>query len=53
MKFLADENVPQQSVLLLRQEGFDVKSVGVEFPGVTDEAVLHLAIQEKMNHFNI
>lgn len=47
MKFLADENVPQQSVRLLRQSGFDVKSVGVEFSGVTDEAVLNLAIREK------
>lgn len=47
MKFLADENVPQQSIRLLRQSGFDVKSVGVEFSGVTDKDVLNLAIEEK------
>jgi len=47
MTFLADENFPQKSVQLLRKSGLDIKSVGVNDPGVTDEDVLNLAIREE------
>lgn len=36
MRLLANENFPLKSADFLRVAGFDVKIVGVEFPGITD-----------------
>jgi len=47
MKFLADENFPQKSVQILRKSVLDIKSIGVDDPGITDDGVLQLAIREK------
>jgi predicted nuclease of predicted toxin-antitoxin system len=47
MKLLANENFPSASVLLLRARGFDIKAIGADDPGVTDEQVLKVAIQEQ------
>lgn len=38
-RFLADENVPRESVRLLRQHGHDVVAVRKGAPGASDEAV--------------
>jgi hypothetical protein len=35
--FLANENFPRPSIILLRNRGFNVKSVQEEFPGIPDE----------------
>ena len=40
MKFLANENIPYQSVKILRDAGFDIVSVSEEFPSVKDETVI-------------
>lgn len=47
MRLLANENVPLASVLYLHNAGFDVMSVGSEFPGISDHEVLEFAIQEQ------
>jgi predicted nuclease of predicted toxin-antitoxin system len=46
MKFLADENFPFPSVVLLRGAGHDVKHVGDVASGSPDETVVALANEE-------
>lgn len=46
MKFLADENIPRQAILSLRQSGRDVLSVQEISPGMKDIAILELAVRE-------
>ena len=45
MKFLANENFPRPSTLLLRDKGFDVKSIQEEFAGISDEEVIKIALE--------
>jgi predicted nuclease of predicted toxin-antitoxin system len=47
MLFLANENIPLKSILLLRQEGLDIAAVIEDFPGAKDLAVLERAAKEK------
>ena len=47
MKFLANENVPIASVNYLKTKDFDIASVGVDDPGITDEQVMNLAIEQE------
>jgi predicted nuclease of predicted toxin-antitoxin system len=47
MRLLANENFPLKSVHVLRAAGFDVKVVGVEFPGIADQEVMEVAIREE------
>jgi predicted nuclease of predicted toxin-antitoxin system len=46
MKLLANENFPQSSVLVLRNAGYDIVSVGNEFAGILDSEVIDFASQE-------
>ena len=46
MKFLANENFPQATVLALRQAGHDVLWVRTDLPGTDDDAVLQRAQAE-------
>lgn len=46
MKFLANENIPSASIRQLRDEGFDVVSIGENFPTIKDEAVILFASME-------
>ena len=41
--FLANENFPRPSIVLLRQAGMKVKSIQEDFPGIPDEEVLRIA----------
>jgi len=41
--FLANENFPRPSILLLRQSNTIVQSIQEEFPGISDEQVLQIA----------
>jgi predicted nuclease of predicted toxin-antitoxin system len=43
VKLLANENFPAASVLLLRNMGYDIASIGMEYPGISDEYVMTLA----------
>ena len=46
MKFLANENFPIASVVILRAKGFDVLSVGESNPSVEDEEVIRISIEQ-------
>ncbi len=43
--FLANENFPRPSIKLLRDNGFIVKSIQEEFPGISDDLVMHIACE--------
>lgn len=44
MRFLANENIPFPSIDFLLQSGIDVISIARQFPGITDEEVIEIAI---------
>jgi len=44
MKWLADENIPNSAVALLRQRGQEVFSVASLAPGAPDEQVMQIAV---------
>jgi predicted nuclease of predicted toxin-antitoxin system len=46
LKFLADESCDFSIVRMLRQNGFDVKAIAEESPGITDLEVIGIAKQE-------
>lgn len=47
MKLLANENIPAKSVHYLRGKGFDIISIGVDDPGISDAAVMTIAINQE------
>jgi len=47
MKFLADENVPQELVDILLQNHIDIISVRPAYSGISDEEVVNLSNTEK------
>ncbi len=47
MKLLANENFPAPAVLLLRSLGYDITAIGEDYPGVSDEYVMNIAIAEQ------
>jgi predicted nuclease of predicted toxin-antitoxin system len=46
MKFVANENFPRPSIEFLRNNNIEIKSIAQLSPGITDEQVMNLAIQE-------
>lgn len=42
--FLANENFPRPSTLILRDYGFKVKSIQEDNPGISDEEVMNIAL---------
>ena len=46
MKYLANENIPLSSYRILMLKGWDIKHVGEENVGISDEAVMELAKSE-------
>lgn len=47
MKLLANENFPFDSVKLLRNLGYDTKSIGEDYPSISDKEVMSIAQNEK------
>lgn len=47
MKFLANENLPFASVEFLRKNKVDVLSISEQNPGITDEEVMKIAIDDQ------
>jgi predicted nuclease of predicted toxin-antitoxin system len=47
VKLLANENFPKASVILLRDLGYDIISIGEDDPGITDRQVMELAQDQK------
>lgn len=45
-KFLANENIPLATIFRLRDEGFDVASVGLDAPSITDQEVMEIAANQ-------
>ena len=46
MKFVADENLHRVIIQRLRQEGHEVIAIAETAPGIADDAVLAIAVQE-------
>ena len=45
MFFLANENFPRPSTIILRHNGFNIKSIQEDNPGITDEEVIKIALE--------
>ncbi|MBM2815599.1 MAG: hypothetical protein HW421_2361 [Ignavibacteria bacterium] len=48
MKFLANENFPEPSILILKVKGFEVFNIRENCPGIPDEEVIELAQKNEM-----
>ncbi len=48
MTFLANENFPRPSTIILRENGFSVKSIQEDFPSVSDEEVIKIALESNL-----
>lgn len=46
--FLANENFPKPSITLLRDNGFEVKSIQEEFQGIEDSVVMSMASEKNL-----
>ena len=46
--FLANENFPQPSIAILRENGYTVKSIQDDFQGMADEGVIQLALEKNL-----
>lgn len=46
--FLANENFPRPSTLILRKHNFDVKSIQEDYTGISDEEVIKIAVELKL-----
>ena len=42
--FLTNENFPRPSTIILRENGFTVKSIQEDFPGISDKEVIKIAL---------
>ena len=47
MKLLADENIPASVVMALKEEGYDIRWIRIESPGISDIDVMRYAHDEK------
>ena len=47
MKLLANENFPYKSIHYLKEKGYDIISIGMDNPGITDAEVMMIAIDEQ------
>ena len=47
MKLLADENIPASVVRLLEEDGYDIRWIRIDSPGISDIEVMRNAHQEK------
>ena len=46
MKLLANENFPANSVKYLQKKGFDIRSIGIDFPSISDKDVMSIAMDQ-------
>jgi len=47
MKLLADENIPASVVMALKEEGYDIRWIRIESPGISDIEVMRYAHEEQ------
>jgi predicted nuclease of predicted toxin-antitoxin system len=43
--FLANENFPRPSMIILRENGFIIKSIQEDYPGIGDPEVMKIAVE--------
>jgi predicted nuclease of predicted toxin-antitoxin system len=48
MTFLANENFPRPSTLILRENGYTVNSIQEDFPSISDEEVIRIALESNL-----
>lgn len=48
MMFLANENFPRPSTIMLREGGIIIKSIQEEFPGISDLEVIQIAVEQNL-----
>ena len=46
--FLANENFPRPSTIILRENGFSVKSIQEDSPGISDQEVIKIALNSNL-----
>lgn len=46
MRFLADENVPLSSAVLIRNQGWDIRHIAEDCPSEKDSAIMKIAKEE-------
>ena len=46
--FLANENFPRPSTIILRENGFSVKSIQEDSPGISDDEVIKIALNSNL-----
>ncbi|MGY6520222.1 MAG: DUF5615 family PIN-like protein [Mongoliitalea sp.] len=47
MKFLANENIPLQSIAYLIDQNIDILSIAKNFPGISDQEVIDISIKNE------
>ncbi|MGY6744211.1 MAG: DUF5615 family PIN-like protein [Cecembia sp.] len=47
MKFLANENIPLQSIAYLEDQKIDILSIAKNFPGISDQEVIDISIKNE------
>lgn len=47
MKLLANENFPYASIHYFKAKGYDILSIGMDNPSITDKAIMNIAIKEE------
>lgn len=47
MRFLANENFPDPSIRILRDQGYEVKSIRTDAPSISDHQVIAMAQDEE------
>jgi predicted nuclease of predicted toxin-antitoxin system len=47
MKLLANENFPYKSIQYLKEKGYDILSIGMDNPSITDSEVMNIAFKEE------
>lgn len=46
--FLANENFPRPSTIILRENGFSVKSIQEDSPGISDDEIIKIALNSNL-----
>jgi predicted nuclease of predicted toxin-antitoxin system len=46
--FVANENFPRPSTLILRENGFVIKSIQEDCPGINDAEVIEIALEQNL-----
>lgn len=48
MRFLANENFPKPSIVILRSAGYEITSIAEKHPGISDQEVVQMARRDNL-----